>query len=171
MALFDFLKGKSQPAPAPEPVTFPATLDAAVKGDFLLMEQVPDPVFSTGVLGPCCGINPVEGKVYAPIGGKITQVADTLHAIGIEAGGIEILIHVGVDTVDMNGDGFASKVKVDQIVNKGELLMTMDLNKIRAAGHETTVIMVVTNGDDFSAVEPIANGAVQPGSGVMRINK
>ena len=169
MALFDFLKGKDKEQPAP--ITFPATLDAVTKGECVSMEQIPDPVFSTGVLGTCCGINPVEGKVYAPIDGKISQVADTLHAIGIEAGGVEILIHVGVDTVDMNGDGFSSKVKLNQAVKKGDLLMTMDLDKIRAAGHETTVILVVTNTDDFTSVETIASGPVQPGSGVMRISK
>lgn len=167
MALFDFFKGKEQPAP----ITFPAVLEAVAKGDCVSMEQIPDPVFSTGVLGHCCGINPVDGKVYAPIDGKITQVAETLHAIGIEVGGMELLIHVGVDTVDMKGNGFSSKLKLNQTVKKGDLLLTMDLDKIRAAGHETTVILVVTNSDDFSTVETIASGEVQPGDGVMRVSK
>jgi len=69
------------------------------------MCDICDEVFSTGVLVFCCGIEPDEGKVYAPASGRITQIADTLHAIGLEACGVEILIHVGVDTVDMNGDG------------------------------------------------------------------
>lgn len=135
------------------------------------MEQIPDPVFSTGVPGHCCGINPVEGKVYAPVDGKITQVAETLHAIGIEAAGMEILIHVGVDTVEMNGKGFSGKVKLNQTVRKGDLLLTMDLDQIRAAGHETTVILAVANSDDFAAVEIVASGPVAPGTAVIRVSK
>ena len=167
MGLFDFLKNKEAPAE----VTFPAVLGATAKGDCLPMEKIPDPVFSTGVLGQCCGIDPTEGKVYAPIDGKIVQVADTLHAVGLEAAGIEILIHVGVDTVDMNGDGFTSSLKVGQSVKKGDLLLTMDLDKIRAAGHPATVITVVTNSDDFASVEAVAQGAVAPGDDILRISK
>lgn len=174
MGLFDFLKG-NKPKPTPPQVsavvTFPAVLGAVAKGDFLTMENVPDPVFSQGVLGICCGINPEDGKVYAPVDGRISQLADTLHAVGIEAGGIEILIHVGVDTVDMNGDGFFSKVKLDQTVTKGQLLLTMDLDKIKAAGHPTTVITVVTNSDDFSSVQPVADGNVKPGDDIIRIEQ
>lgn len=167
MALFGFKKNKVQP----EAVTFPAVLEAPAKGSCIPMEQIPDPVFSGGVLGTCCGVNPTEGKVYAPVGGKVVQVADTLHAIGMEAGGMEILIHVGVDTVEMNGDGFSSKLKEGQIVKKGDLLLTMDLDKIKAAGHESTVILAITNTGDFASVETIANGPVQPGDGVMRVSK
>lgn len=163
--LFDFLKKK----PAQEEITFPATLGAVAKGTFLPMDQIPDAVFSTGVLGTCCGVDPEEGKVYAPIGGKITQLADTLHAIGIEAGGMELLIHVGVDTVDMNGDGFSARIKEGQTVKKGDLILTMDLDKIRAAGHAAAVILVVTNTDDFASVKAIAEGAVQPGDGVLEV--
>lgn len=167
MGMFDFLKGNGHPAA----VAFPAVLEAPARGECISMGQIPDPVFSTGVLGVCCGIDPVEGKVYAPVSGKISQVAETLHAIGIEADGIEILIHVGVDTVEMSGDGFSCKLKKGQSVKKGDLLLTMDLDKIKAAGHENTVIMAVTNTDDFSSVETIAKGLVQPGSGVMRVSK
>ena len=167
MGLFDFLKGK----PVPAEMTFPVTLGAAAKGSFVAMAEIPDMVFSTGVLGICCGIDPDEGKVFAPVDGKISQLTDTLHAIGIEAGGIEILIHVGVDTVDMNGDGFSNAVKLGQSVKKGDLLLTMDVNKIRSAGHPTTIIMAVTNTDDFAAVEEIGSGAVLPGDDVMVVKK
>lgn len=167
MGMFDFLKGKAQPAV----VAFPAELGAVAKGIFVPMEQIPDPVFSTGVLGQCCGIDPEEGRVYAPIGGKVTQLAGTLHAVGLEAGGIEILIHVGVDTVDMKGNGFTAVVKQGQTVKKGDLLLTMDLDTIRAAGHPTTIITAVTNGDDFASVETVAEGPVQPGDNILRITK
>lgn len=167
MGLFDFMKKSAAPAE----VTFPAVLGAVAKGTFVPMDQIPDEVFSTGVLGQCCAVEPSEGKVYAPVDGKITQLADTLHAIGIEAGGMEILIHVGVDTVEMNGDGFTNSVKEGQTVKKGDLLLTMDLDKIRAAGHATTVIMAVTNTDDFAGVDEVASGVVQPGDDVLRVNK
>lgn len=135
------------------------------------MEQIPDEVFSAGVLGTCCGVEPEEGHVVAPISGKVTQVADTLHAVGLEAGGMEILIHVGVDTVDMNGKGFSCKVKVGQSVEKGQELLTVDLKEIQAAGHPTTIIMAVTNSDDFSAIETTTSGKVDIGTPVLQISK
>lgn len=169
MGLFGFLKGKEPEAPAP--VSFPASLGSASAGTYVPMAQIPDEMFSQGIMGTCCGVEPSEGKVYAPIDCKISQLTDTLHAIGMEAGGMNILIHVGVDTVDMKGDGFANSVKLGQTVKKGELLLTMDLEKIRAANHPATVIMAVTNSDDFSSVEEVASGAVQPGDDVLRIQK
>ncbi|MCI9036307.1 MAG: PTS glucose transporter subunit IIA [Oscillospiraceae bacterium] len=170
MGLFDFLKGKEQAAPAAA-VTFPAILGAPSKGTYVPMNQIPDEMFSQGIMGVCCGVAPEEGKVFAPIDAKITQLTDTLHAIGMEAGGMEILIHVGVDTVEMNGDGFTNSVKEGQMVKKGDPLLTMDLGKIQAAGHATTVIMAVTNTDDFASVDEVASGAVQPGDDVLRVNK
>lgn len=135
------------------------------------MDQIPDTVFSSGVLGTCCGVEPKEGRVVAPVSGKVTQAADTLHAVGLEAGGIELLIHVGVDTVNMNGQGFSCKVKVGQSVEKGQELLTMDLNAIQAAGYPTTVILAVTNSDDFSSVENIVSGNVNFGDSVLRVSK
>lgn len=171
MGLFDFLKNKEQPVVKEQPVMFPVTLGSPAKGTFVAMEQVPDEVFSSGVLGSCCGIDPEEGKVYAPADGKISQLTDTLHAIGIEASGVEILIHVGVDTVEMNGDGFANMVKMGDTVKRGDLLLTMDLQKIRDAGHAATVIMAVTNSDEFASVEAAASGMLQPGADVLCIKK
>ena len=170
MGLFDFLKTK-EPAPASAAVTFPAMLGAVAKGTAIPMKQIPDEVFSSGVMGVCCGIDPEEGKVYSPVDGKVTQLTDTLHAVGLEAGGIEILIHVGVDTVEMNGEGFANVVKENQAVKKGDLLLTMDLKKIHEAGHPATVITAVANSDDFSSVEVVAAGMVQPGDDLLRVSK
>jgi len=167
MGLFHFIKNKESSGE----ITFPTTLGAAAKGTFVSMDMVPDEVFSQGVMGICCGVEPTEGKVYAPVDGKISQVTDTMHALGIEAAGMEILIHVGVDTVEMNGKGFTNKVKEGQKVKKGELLMTMDLDVIKAAGHPATVIMAVTNSDDFASVEPVASGTVQPGESVLKVSK
>lgn len=167
MGLRDLFKKKEEPMS----IAFPTILGAPTTGTFVTMGEIPDAVFSTGVLGKCCGIEPNEGNVYAPVDGKIIQLTDTLHAVGLEANGVEILIHVGVDTVDMNGDGFSNTVKVGEVVKKGDLLLTMNLDKIRVAGHPATVIMVVTNSDDFTFVDEVASGTVRAGSDVLRIKK
>ena len=173
MGLFDFLKSKETERPAeqsaPAPAPFPETLGAPAKGTFVPMDQIPDEVFSAGVLGTCCGVDPEEGRVYAPAAGTVSQLTETLHAVGLSAGGAEILIHVGVDTVEMNGEGFQNAVKLHQAVKKGDLLLTMDLEKIKAAGHPATVIMAVTNSDSFAGLEAVAGGAIRPGDPVLRI--
>ena len=155
--------------PAPAPIPFPDVLGAAAQGTFVPMEEIPDPTFSQGVLGVCCGIEPETGKVYSPMDGTISQLADTLHAIGIEAGGVELLIHVGIDTVGMNGNGFKSHITEGQTVKKGDLLLTMDLEKIKAAGHPATIMVIVTNSDDLSSVEASASGKLMPGDPLMRL--
>ena len=171
MGFFDFLKKSAAPAAPAEP-TFPMMLAADAKGAFVPMENIPDEVFAQGILGTCCGIDPSEGTVFAPAGGEITQAPDSGHALGIMAdGGIEILIHVGVDTVEMKGDGFSPKVKVGDKVKKGDLLLEMDLGKIAAAGHPAVVITVVTNTDDFKAVEVVASGDVEPGADLIKVSK
>ncbi|MDE6969357.1 MAG: glucose PTS transporter subunit IIA [Eubacterium sp.] len=163
-------KGKKDaPAPAPAPAPFPNVLGSAAKGTFVPMESIPDPTFSEGILGICCGIEPETGKVYSPMDGTISQLADTLHAIGIEAGGVELLIHVGIDTVSMKGDGFKSHVSEGQSVKKGDLLLTMDLEKIKAAGHPATIMVIVTNSDDLASVEAAASGSLMPGDPLMRL--
>ena len=166
MGLFDMFK-KKETAPV-----FPAMLAADAAGTVVKMEDIPDEVFAQGILGQCCGIDPSEGKVYAPCDGEITQAPDTLHALGIAGkNGIEVLIHVGVDTVEMKGDGFSAKVKLGDKITKGQLLLTMDLDKIKAAGHPAVVITVVTNTDDFAEVTTVASGAVKPGDDLMKIAK
>ena len=165
MGFFDFLKKSAEPA-APAAPAFPLVLAADAKGAVVPMEQIPDEVFAQGILGQCCGIDPTEGKVYAPIDGEITQAPDSGHALGIQGiGDVEVLIHVGVDTVEMKGDGFSPKVKV------GDLLLEMDLTKIAAAGHPAVVITVITNTDDFAGVEVVASGTVEPGADLIKISK
>ena len=101
MGFFDFLKKSAEPA-APAAPAFPVTLAADAKGTVVAMENIPDEVFAQGILGQGCGIDPSEGKVYAPCDGEITQAPDTLHAFGITTpGGVEVLIHVGVDTLSL----------------------------------------------------------------------
>lgn len=147
-------------------------LASTANGTVVPMEQIPDEAFSQGFLGFCCGVDPSDGKVFSPIDGKITQLPDSLHAVGIEAEGMELLIHCGVDTVEMKGDGFTGAVSMGQNVKKGDPLLTMDLAKIQAAGHPAVIIMAVTNSDDIaSSVELAASGTVQAGADLMRVNK
>lgn len=165
MGFFDFIKGKGHETPSGN------TLAAFAQGTVVPMERIPDPVFSGGIMGICCGIEPDVGKVYAPADGTVSQLTDTLHAVCILSGGMELLIHAGLDTVKMNGDGFTNAVKEGQAVKKGDLLLTMDLDKVRAAECPTTVILAVTNSDDFSSVETVADGHVQVGDGLLRVKK
>ena len=162
-------KEAAKPAPVPAPAPFPDVLGSAAQGTFVPMEQIPDPTFSEGVLGICCGIEPETGKVYSPMDGTVSQLADTLHAVGIEAGGVELLLHVGIDTVGMKGDGFMSHITEGQSVKKGDLLLTIDLEKIKAAGHPATIMVIVTNSDDLASVEAVASGSLMPGDELMRL--
>lgn len=143
-------------------------LAAPTGGAIVPMEEIPDPVFSSGALGFCCGIEPEEGVVAAPMDGEVVQLSDTLHAVGILGrNGAEVLIHVGVDTVEMNGDGFAALVKEGDKVRAGQKLLTMDLDKIAQAGHEKTVIVAVTNSDNFADITRTAEGMVRAGDRIM----
>ncbi|MEZ3501993.1 MAG: glucose PTS transporter subunit IIA [Lachnospiraceae bacterium] len=162
----DTPKGDKKEVP-PAPAAFPDMLGAVAQGIFVPMAEIPDPTFSQGVLGICCGIEPEIGKVFSPMNGTISQIADTLHAVGIEADGVDLLIHVGIDTVEMKGDGFKSYVKEGQTVKKGDLLLTMDLEKIKAAGHPATIMVAVTNSDDLASVEAVASGQLNPGDQLM----
>ena len=162
----DTPKGDKKEVP-PAPAAFPDMLGAVAQGIFVPMAEIPDPTFSQGVLGICCGIEPEIGKVFSPMNGTISQIADTLHAVGIEADGVDLLVHVGIDTVEMKGDGFKSYVKEGQTVKKGDLLLTMDLEKIKAAGHPATIMVAVTNSDDLASVEAVASGQLNPGDQLM----
>ena len=169
MGFLDFLKKKEDVKQAP---VWPAIIGAECKGTVVPMENIPDEVFSQGILGQCIGIDPAEGKVFAPVDGEITQAPDSGHALGLMSiGGVEVLIHVGVDTVDMNGDGFTPRVKEGDKVKKGQMLLEMDLDKIAAAKHPAVVITVITNTDEFAAVEGVASGAVEPGADLLKVSK
>ena len=128
-----------------------------VKGTVIAREQIPDETFASGVLGDGVGIQPDDDKVVAPFDGTISSVADSQHAIGIESNGMEMLIHVGVDTVNMQGDGFTCLVKEGDEVKAGQPLILFDREKIKAAGYSDTVAVLLTNSDDLEGVECGAN--------------
>lgn len=159
--VFDFFKKKAKGT----------CLAACADGTVVPMDQIPDAVFSQGIMGVCCGIEPKDGKVYAPADGTVIQLTPTLHAIGLSVGDMEILIHAGIDTVAMDGEGFTNEVREGQAVKQGDLLMTMDLEKVHAAGYPATIITIVTNSDDFASVEAEASGTVRAGDPLLRVSK
>lgn len=150
MGLFDKLKGKGATV-TKIMETEKGAIYAPITGNYISQAEIPDKVFSQGILGPGCGIEPAEGEVVAPVNGIISIVADTKHAIGITSEeGAEILIHVGMDTVEMNGDGFKVLVKADQKVVCGQSLLKFDIGKIKKAGHPITTAFVLTNADEYA---------------------
>lgn len=134
-------------------VCAPLTVGAPVGGRVIPSGQIPDETFAAGILGTGVGIEPEDGTVLAPFDGVVTTVADTRHAVGVTSlDGVEVLIHIGVDTVDMNGEGFTAHVEEGQKSHKGDRLLSFDRGRIAAAGHPDIVVVQVTNGDDFSRV-------------------
>lgn len=128
-----------------------------VNGKIIPAKDIPDPVFAQETMGPSVGIEPSEGIVYAPFDGTVMMVFPTNHAIGLKAdNGIELLIHVGVDTVNMDGDGFQAFVKQDDKVKAGDKLLSFDRAKIKAADHPDTVIVAITNGFDYKDIKRAA---------------
>jgi len=163
---------KSEAAALPAISTAPATIYAPVGGNLITMERIPDETFASGVLGKGIGIEPENGTVIAPFDGEIVQAANTGHAVGIlSADGMELLIHVGVDTVEMNGDGFSMKVKEGDKVKAGQMLLTFDRKKIAAAGHPDTVVVMLTNADDFQTVDFVPEGTIAAGSQIIHTTK
>ena len=124
-----------------------------VKGTVIARESIPDDTFASGVLGDGVGIIPEDDLVVSPFDGTISSVAESQHAVGIECNGMEMLIHVGVDTVNMQGDGFTCLVKEGDAVKAGQPLIRFDREKIKAAGYSDTVAVLLTNSDDLDGVE------------------
>ena len=123
---------------------------APAKGEVIPYTEIPDETFATAVLGKGVGIKPEEDTVYAPMDGAISSVAETSHAVGISGSGdMELLIHVGVDTVKMNGDGFKALVKEGDTVKRGQKIMTFSREKIKAAGYSDIIAVLLTNSDDY----------------------
>lgn len=145
---------------------------APIKGSIVTMENIPDPTFSAGILGWTMGIEPSDGTLYAPFSGKIEQVADTGHAVGlVSEDGLEVLIHVGVDTVEMGGTGFDVKVKEGDEVRAGQMLMTFDRKAIADAGHPDIAVVIVLNADDYQSVKLAADGTVEAGMKIIQAAK
>lgn len=125
-----------------------------VQGEVLPIENVPDSVFAEKILGDGIAINPSNGEIISPIDGEITMIQDSLHAIGIKVDdGIEILIHIGLETVELNGEGFTKKVNVNDRVKKGQSIVCFDKEMIEDKGYNTITMMVVINNNQIIEVK------------------
>ncbi|MGP9732964.1 glucose PTS transporter subunit IIA [Brachybacterium sp. AOP42-C2-15] len=143
-------------------------LTAPVAGRLVPIGEVSDPVFASKALGEGVGIIPVDGRILAPADGLLATVATTGHAFGLLAdGGAEVLVHVGIDTVKMDGEGFDVRVEQGQRVRAGDLLAVVDLEAIRAAGYDSITLLTVPNTSTFAAVEPAPAADVVAGDTVV----
>ena len=134
-------------------------LDSPLKGQLVELKEVKDPAFAGGAMGLGAAVKDPEGKVYSPVDGEITVLFETKHAIGIHsAEGADILIHVGLDTVKLNGEHFEAKVAQGDKVKKGQLLLEFDAAAIKAAGYDTTTPVLVTNAADFNQITVALDG-------------
>lgn len=146
------------------------TLYSHMNGTAVKLEDVEDEVFSQKILGEGAAVEPSEGKLYAPCDGKIDSVFDTKHAVNmVSDDGVEILLHIGIDTVKLGGQYFEAHVSDGQEVKKGDLLISFDMDKIKAAGYKVTTPLIIGNTDDFASVEPVAQNSVSAGDMILKI--
>ncbi|MDU7138684.1 MAG: sucrose-specific PTS transporter subunit IIBC [Streptococcus mitis] len=146
------------------------TLVTPIVGDVVALADVNDPVFSSGAMGQGIAVKPSQGVVYAPADAEVSIAFPTGHAFGLKTtDGAEVLIHVGIDTVTMNGEGFEAKVAQGDKVKAGDVLGTFDSNRIAAAGLDDTTMVIVTNTADYASVAPVATGSVAKGDAVIEV--
>lgn len=167
----------AEPIPQPEykpaetiAVTEAHTIYAPVTGKVIDRTEIPDETFASGIMGNGVGIEPVESIITAPFNGKVVSVMDTGHAVGlVSEDGMELLIHVGVDTVKMNGDGFHMLAKEEQKVKTGEKLLEFDIEKIRKAGFSPITAVLVTNSDDYEEIKILSHN-VKATDKLLKVN-
>ncbi|MBR1628820.1 MAG: PTS glucose transporter subunit IIA [Lachnospiraceae bacterium] len=147
-------------------------IGAPLAGTLIALEEIPDEAFASGLLGKGLGIVPSEGKLYAPCDGEISTFFPTGHAIGIaSSGGADLLMHVGLGTVALNGDGFKPKMKQGDTCRKGDLLLEFDIKKIEKEGLSPVTPLIITNSDAFSEVKVASKEQVQMGEDVLMLRK
>lgn len=172
--LFGKVEGPEPKPDLPDAVTadeVPGAVCATVSGEVIEREVLPDPIFASGAMGPALGIKPDAGVLYSPVSGTVTITTRTLHAIAVESDeGVEVLIHIGVDTVNMRGDGFVGLVSKGEHVTAGQPLMLFDLDRIARAGYSDVVIMVVANASTFASVRIVAADRVVAGERLMMVD-
>lgn len=145
-------------------------LGAHMNGRMMLMTEVQDEAFASCALGDGVAIEPSEGKLYAPADATVVNVFDTKHAIGLAVGDeMELLLHVGIDTVKLGGKYFEAHIKEGQEVKKGDLLVTFDMDAIRKEGYLCTTPMIVCNSDEYSSIKPLVTGEVKAGQNLLDV--
>lgn len=148
----------------------PMVLYSHLNGFVIPLEEVEDEVFSSGMLGAGVAVEPTEGKLYAPCDGKVDMVFDTKHAVNlVSKEGCEILLHIGIDTVNLGGKFFEAHVTDGQEVHKGDLLISFDIENIRKTGLKTTTPMIICNTDDYHAVETVNGGTISAGTEILEM--
>ncbi|MGD6844994.1 PTS sugar transporter subunit IIA [Bacillus infantis] len=139
-------------------------LKAPLTGKAVDLEEVPDPVFSEKMMGDGLAIEPSEGIVVSPVDGEVVQVFPTKHAIGLRAeNGAEILIHIGLETVSMKGEGFETHISEGSKVKTGDKLVSFDIDLVKEKAKSTVTPVIITNGDALSSIEKKPLGAVNRG--------
>ena len=146
------------------------TILTPVNGAVIPLKVVKDPVFSAGMMGLGFGVQPSDGQIVAPVTGKITMIAETKHAFGFTTpdNNLEVLVHLGIDTVDLKGAPFTVNVKTGDEVQAGDVIATMDLAAIEAANRQTTVVLAVTNSSDKLDSLDVTEGTAQAGQVVAQ---
>ncbi len=150
----------------------PGTVDivAPVAGSAVALADVQDKVFASGAMGKGLGIIPADGHIYSPITGTIKAAMKTGHAFGIKSeDGVEVLVHIGIDTVQLQGRGFEAAVTRGQQVRAGDLLAVVDLDVVTEAGYDTTTLVMVTNTAQLGSVEPVAGGTLAHGDTAITV--
>lgn len=147
-------------------------IGSPVSGKCVSVKEVNDPTFAEEIIGKGVAVIPSDGRVCAPADGEIMSVFPTGHAVALTtADGAEVLIHIGLDTVTMNGEGFDVKVKAGDKVKKGDLLVEFDLAKVKEKGFDPITPVLVCNGDAFASVEGKTGMQVQAGDTVIVLGK
>lgn len=143
---------------------------APINGEAIPSAQVDDPTFASEALGKGLAIIPSEGKVYAPFDGTVEMLFDTKHAVAVTSDdGVEVLIHVGVDTVNLKGEGYTAHTATGEKVKKGQLLLEFDMDRIKKAGYQTVTPVIVTNSDEYKNVQVVKTGSVRAGDEVLTV--
>ncbi len=160
--MFDFLKKKDKGIEIGSPV----------KGKAFPISKVSDPTFGEEILGKGVAIQPEEGKIYAPADGTIEMLFDTKHAVSMTTTeGVELLVHIGLDTVALKGEHFTAHKGNGDAVKKGDLLISVDLEAVKAAGYDVITPVVVCNTPDYQTVEAVTGSDVNPGDAVLILKK
>ena len=148
------------------------TIQSPIAGEIVPLDQVEDPVFGGKMMGDGVAIMPKSGRVVAPVDGKIESIFPTKHALGIVASdGAEILIHVGINTVELEGKPYTLHVSAGEKVKKGDLLLEFDIAAITAAGYPVVTPVIITNTPDYKSIDVLASGSIAEKADLLQLSK